>query len=81
LTPSYSTVKANDYGSVIESFLSKKNNAKYDIIFYDNMYTSRYGPYLLDLRELLNETQIEIYDSRILNQSCTYDNHLVGLVI
>ncbi len=45
------------------------------------MYTERYGPYLLDLRNLLNESQIEIYDSRVINQTCTFNNHLVGLVI
>jgi len=77
------STRADDYGSVIESVLQKRKNSNniYDIIFYDNIYTARYEPYLLDLRELLDESLIEIYDSRVLDQTCTSKNRLVGLPI
>ena len=81
LTPTNSTNHANDYGSVVESFLKNKKKNNYDIIFYDNIYTTKFGSYLLNLKDYLNETHIKFYDSRVINQTCTYKDRLVGLVI
>jgi len=67
------------YGSQVEQILKKKNN-KYDMFYYDNGYTQKYGPYLLDLKKYLPKEHIDIYDPKILEMACKYDEALVGLV-
>ncbi|ORX83231.1 periplasmic binding protein-like II [Anaeromyces robustus] len=62
----------------VESLLIKKSN-KYDIYYYDNSYTQKYGPYLLDLKEYLPEEHIKMYNQEIVEKSCIYKDKLVGL--
>ena len=69
---------ANSY-LMIESLLKKKTN-KYDIYFYDVSYGKQYSPYLLDLREVLPEEHINMYNELILKEICTYNGKLIGLV-
>jgi len=66
------------FGSQVEQTLKKKNN-KYDIYYYDNGYTQKYGPYLLNLKKYLSKDHIGIYDPKILEMACEYDDALVGL--
>jgi len=54
----------------------KIHNGKLNIYFYNVKYTNIYGPYLLDLKENLLKEHIEVYDSKILNEACTYNNWL-----
>jgi len=69
----------DDYASYIESILKKKGN-KFDIYFYDNSYTTVYGNYLLNLKNYLDPSHTEIYDPKIISETCIYENKLVGLV-
>ncbi|ORX79009.1 periplasmic binding protein-like II [Anaeromyces robustus] len=80
LTNSNSTFSTVDFGSLIESLL-KKNNSKYDIFFYDNLYLSRFGPHLLDLNIHLSKEHLDLYNPNVLKQSCEYKNKIVGLPI
>ena len=74
-----STKYVNDYGSTIEFILSR-GSTKYDIIFYDNMYSPRYSSYFIDLMDWLPEDHMAMYSSGIASQSCTYKGKWVGLV-
>ena len=66
--------------SLVESSL-KKNSVKYEIYFYDNAYSDMYGPYLLNLNNNLPKEHIEMYDTKILNETCYYKDELVGFVM
>jgi len=73
---------ANSLGNsylMIESLLKKKTN-KYDIYFYDVSYGKQYSPYLLDLRDVLSDDVINLYNKNIIEQICTYNGKLLGLV-
>jgi len=78
-TTSNTTYSLNDHRSMIESLLIK-NSDRYDIYFYNNLNTSKFGPYLLDLNELLSKNETEIFNADILSKSCWYKDKLVGLV-
>ncbi|ORX46946.1 hypothetical protein BCR36DRAFT_413887 [Piromyces finnis] len=80
LTLANATQLINDYGTTIETMLKKKNG-KYDIIFYDNVYPVRYGPYLVDLRTVLPKEHIDMYSSGIASETCTYNDKWVGLPV
>ncbi|KAL6598131.1 periplasmic binding protein-like II [Neocallimastix sp. 'constans'] len=67
------------YASMVQALLMKKNNNKYDLYYYDNAYTQEYGPYLLDLEKYLPKDHIDMFNSKLLSQSCIYENKLVGL--
>jgi len=77
------TYSTTDYGSMVEALLKKKNSKKnYVLYFYDNAYLNYYGEYLLNLNGLIPKEHIEMYDNKILADSCYYDdNKLVGLPV
>ena len=79
LTPKNSTVNRDEFFSLIDSFLQKKSN-KYDIYFYDNIYTPKFEPYFLYLNKLLPKEHINLYKSIENYESYSYNNKLVGLV-
>ncbi|ORX83749.1 hypothetical protein BCR32DRAFT_243145 [Anaeromyces robustus] len=72
-----STSSLTSYGDTADSLL-KKNSNKYDIFFYDSLYTQDYEPYLLDFSKYIPKESIEKYNQDILNQLCKYNNRLVG---
>jgi len=85
------TASYKNFKTLVETSLKKSNNihtinnknltnTKYDIYFYDMRFTDLYAPYLLDLNEVLPKDFIEKYNSRIINESCIYEDKLVGLV-
>ena len=78
-TSKNASLVVNDYGTTLEYLLSKKSN-KYDIIFYDVMYSHRYSPYLLDLGIRLPSKHISLYSSGIASQTCKYNDKWIGLV-
>ena len=80
LSSDNSTISTEDYGSMIEATMKKTKDIKYHIYFYDNLYSSKYGPHLLNLEKYLTQDHINMYDSRILDNTCYYKNILVGLV-
>ena len=42
------------FAIAVEQLLKKKNN-KYDLYYFDNAYTPKYGKYLLNLKDYLQE--------------------------
>ncbi|KAG4093471.1 hypothetical protein H8356DRAFT_948826 [Neocallimastix lanati (nom. inval.)] len=52
-----------DYESTLE-YIFKKDDTKYDIIFYDKIHSKKFGSYLLDLQDFIPE-KIKEYDSKI----------------
>jgi len=79
ITPANSTTEINDYGNFLESLLIKKT-LKYDLIFYDNIYSFRYGAHLINLYDILPKEHINMYNPQITSQSCAYQDEIVGLV-
>jgi len=65
---------------MIDLLLSKRNE-KYDLIFYDNIYSRRFSPHLLDLYDYLDDDHIILYDREIILKSCVYNYKLVGLPV
>ncbi|ORY59001.1 periplasmic binding protein-like II [Neocallimastix californiae] len=80
LTTFNSTSEINNYGSLVDMFLSKKSD-KYDLFFYYASYTKKYGPHFEDLKELLPKEHIDMYDKDIISKSCLYNDKVVGLPI
>ena len=79
LTIYNSTFSLNDFGSMVEALFKKKN--KYELYFYDNVYTTKYGKYLLNLKEWIPKNTLDLYDQKIISETCYYNEKLVGLVI
>jgi len=67
------------FANAVETLLAKKSR-KYDLYYYDNAYTVKYGPHLLDLKRYLSKDQISMYNRNIIEMSCIYEDKLVGLV-
>ncbi len=73
-----------NFKSFVEESLKKNKNSKknkFDIYFYDNRYTSMYGQYLVDLKENLPKELLKMYDTHSIEDTCYYNNELVGIVI
>ena len=79
ITAANSTVLINDYGSTIESILSRKLD-KYDVYFYDNIYTKRFGKHFIDLKKKLPKEHMDEYASGIGSKICISDGKWVSLV-
>ncbi|OUM60623.1 hypothetical protein PIROE2DRAFT_13569 [Piromyces sp. E2] len=71
LSPLNSTVHNSDYGSSIYSLLQKKSD-KYDLYFYDNVYSSKFGSHFYDLNDILPKEHIDMYEYEIISQSYKY---------
>ncbi|ORY61097.1 periplasmic binding protein-like II [Neocallimastix californiae] len=69
-----------DYELAIESLLLKKSK-KYDLLYFDNTYTTTLGRYFLNLEDYIPIEHINNYKDGIALQTCYYDNHLIGLPI
>jgi len=66
------------FKTLVEDIL-KKN--KYDLYLYDSFYRKYYSPYLLDLKKYLPQSYIDMYNPRIIEESCIFEDKLIGLVI
>ncbi|ORX64397.1 periplasmic binding protein-like II [Anaeromyces robustus] len=75
-----STLFASDYSGTIQYLLNKKST-KYDVIFYDVMYSPRFASYFIDLKDYLPKDHIDIYSKGIAPNICTYNGKWVGLPI
>ncbi|ORY37851.1 periplasmic binding protein-like II [Neocallimastix californiae] len=80
LNSSNSTNHINDYGSLIGSLL-KKETKRYDIYFYDIVYSQLFGPFFMDLKKWLPKELINEYDTRFFIPACIYKDKLVGLPV
>ena len=78
-TLSNSSLLVGDFGTSLE-YLLKKESKKYDIFFYDTMYSRRYYPYFIDLKDYLPEEHMALYNTEVPTQICTYNGKWVGLV-
>ena len=78
-SPSNSVINVDNYASLIEQ-LEVKQSPKYDLIFYDTMYSRKFSPYFIDLKKYLPEQHLNLYASGIANQTCIYNGKWVGLV-
>ncbi|ORX77361.1 periplasmic binding protein-like II [Anaeromyces robustus] len=74
------TSDVKDYETMLESLFFKKSK-KYDLIFYDNVYSIRFGPYLLNLNDYIPKDHINMYTEGIASKSCVYKNSLVALPV
>jgi len=72
-----STGGVEDYEAMLDSMFSKRPD-KYDLIFYDHIYTTRFGPHLLNLKEILPQDHIDMYMEGIASQTCVYKDKIVG---
>jgi len=59
--------------------LFKKKSKKYDLYFYDNIYSANYGDNFLDLNEYLPKSHLDIFNNDIISNSCVYNDKLIGL--
>jgi len=74
------TTEVTDYEEMLDALFLKKNT-KYDIIFFDNIYTTRFGPHLLNLNGSISDEILNLYKPGIASQSCIYgEDKWVGLV-
>ncbi|ORX63321.1 hypothetical protein BCR32DRAFT_273466 [Anaeromyces robustus] len=65
---------------MIENFLQKKS-VKYDIYFFFDSFTEKYGQDLVDLEEYLPKEHIDLFDQSLLNISCIYNHKIVGMPV
>jgi len=79
INPLNSSYHTGEYGNTVDYFLKKKHS--YDFYFYNIIYSNQYGPYLLDLKEILPNNIIKKYDKKFISPTCYYKEKLVGLVI
>jgi len=68
-----------NYSNLVDSLLKKKT-IKYDLFFYYGSFNNVYGPNLVDLKTLLSEEHLNMYDSGVIRNSCTYENKIIGMV-
>jgi len=68
LSFSNATSTVTDYESELKDLFQRKSK-KYDIIFYDNIYSQRFGSYLVDLKNILPKNHIDMYMNEITSQT------------
>ncbi|ORX87934.1 periplasmic binding protein-like II [Anaeromyces robustus] len=79
-TKDNSTVVVTEYETVIESLLEKKSN-RYDLFFYDNIFTFKYGSHYLNLENYLPPEHFKIYEEAQIARTCYYNKKWVALPI
>ena len=79
LTNLNSTGGSDSYSSTLEVLLKKKS-VKYDLYFYDDIYSNRFDPYLEDLNKYIEKEHVDKFDKNIINEISYYKDKLVGIV-
>jgi len=80
-TEENSTFGEDFYSSTVDSILNKKSN-KYDVFIYDPLFTRRYSPYFIDLKEYLPEEHMRMYTTNPdAAKAGYYNNQWIGLPI
>jgi len=69
-----------DYDSFLEALFKKKDD-RYDIYFYEISNILNYDKYMIDLNEFISEEKLNMFDPGIIQNSCTENGKLIGLVI
>jgi len=78
-TTSNTTNFEKEYGATIDQLLYKRSK-KFDVFFYDVVYTKRYSNYLLDLYSWFPREHIELYSKGVALKTCTSNGKWIGLV-
>jgi len=73
------TFNVDEYGSLIDALLFKKSD-KYDVYCFDPVYTIKYAPFLLDLKNELPKEHMDLYISGDGEKVGVYNDKWVGLV-
>ncbi|ORX59104.1 hypothetical protein BCR36DRAFT_276257, partial [Piromyces finnis] len=80
ITLSQSNDQNNDYISMIDFLFSRKSN-KYDLYFFDAVYSNRYSPFLENLDVWLPSQHLEIFNSGVASKYCLNSkNQFISLV-
>ncbi|ORX42201.1 periplasmic binding protein-like II [Piromyces finnis] len=74
------TNNIEDYVSLLDS-LFKKKDEKYDIYFYETTFITDYDLYLLDLKKIIPEEHIKMFNPDFVEQYCTINDKLIGLPV
>ncbi|ORX57945.1 periplasmic binding protein-like II [Piromyces finnis] len=80
ITSANSTLVANDYGLAVDTLLSKKSD-KYDIYFYNNIYTEKLAKHFIDLKKSLPKEHMDMYDSQLNKDICVAGDKWASLPI
>ncbi|ORX81334.1 periplasmic binding protein-like II, partial [Anaeromyces robustus] len=80
LSPANSTADTVDFFSLMDSYLQKKST-RYDIYFYDLIYTTEFEHYFLNLKEWIPQDHIDMFPYAEKSESFFYNNKLVGLPV
>jgi len=75
-----STALVGDYEAMLDSMFSKKTS-KQDIVFYDTIYTKKFAPHLLDLRNVMPKETVDMYMEGVASQTCVVQDRIVGFVL
>ncbi|ORY08501.1 hypothetical protein LY90DRAFT_519018 [Neocallimastix californiae] len=78
-TTSNTTNFEKEYGATIDQLLYKRSK-KFDVFFYDVVYTKRYSNYLLDLYSWFPREHIELYSKGVALKTCTSNGKWIGLM-
>jgi len=68
-----------NYELMVEKILIN-NSRRYDIIFFDNIYTKKYEPYLSNLNEFLSKDIMDLYLTGIASKTCIYNDRWIAIV-
>lgn len=61
-------------------YLLNKGSTKYDIYFYDIIYSTKYKSYFMTLNDVLSEEHKSLYSSGIASKVCIFDGKWISLV-
>jgi len=84
MTPIKINVDKKAYENYVSTFSTtlSKNKKTYDLIQFYSTNSKSYGQYFEDLRNYFTDEELEVYDKRILDKTCTNsENKLIGLVM
>ena len=80
-TSSNSTVYT-DFGAFLDSiFKNKSTRTKYDMFFYFDTYTERFGSHFINVEKYISSEHIDLFERSIIDTSCLWKKTVVGLVI
>eukprot|EP00833_Pecoramyces_ruminatium_P009874 jgi/Orpsp1_1/1183906/evm.model.c7180000087172.2 len=74
------SLTVENYEEMLMAIFEKKNT-KYDIIFYDNIYTLKFGAHLIELDDILPKDHIDMYLDGIAKQTCIFNEKIVALPV
>jgi len=79
-TKNNSTATVESYEAVLESQMNT-HSTEYDLYYYDNIFTKKFGPHLLPLNEYIPPSIFDLYKNGVAKQNSIYDNKWVALPI